>query len=637
MSYVVLARKWRPLTFDEVVGQDHICRTLKNAVRSGRVAHAYLFAGSRGVGKTSAARILAKCLNCDHGPTPDPCNRCPACEEITAGTSLDVYEIDGASNTSVDDIRELRENVRYMPRPGKRKIYIIDEVHMLSKSAFNALLKTLEEPPEHVIFIFATTEPHKIPETIQSRCQRYDFRRIPQRTIQARLREMSSSESLVISDHAISLIAKAADGSMRDAQSLLDQMISYCGKEITDEAVTEILGLAGRELFLRISQAVLARDPAACLQAVEDLYRQGVDLAQFYKDLVEHFRDLLVSCVIENPSGVLDLPESHIEELKRQASGSSVEDLERLLSILVDAEDHILRASLPKVGLEVTLVKMASLARLTPLAEILKKIEAMEGRSSTAPNAGCPGTGISHASAGLGGHGPAPEKAARNPSAYADPGRRGALAAAAAQPEDDPPPSPSQPPASPSPHPTLELQPAQAQEGWARFVQALEEDNPALAAQIRNVASWELSAEALTVFCAEGSFTMEKLKHPESRAVLAAYARACFGKEDLAFNVCPSPNSRTLNGEPAPASLAGLRAGTAAGPNSTASAGPPERKGGEDRIGEMATEEGERLPMDPAVRAAQEIFGATIKERKRIDQDRGAQGSPDPAADNRAG
>lgn len=631
MSYVVLARKWRPLTFDAVVGQDHICRTLKNAVRSGRVAHAYLFAGSRGVGKTSAARILAKCLNCDHGPTPDPCNQCPSCEEITAGTSLDVYEIDGASNTSVDDIRELRENVRYMPRPGKRKIYIIDEVHMLSKSAFNALLKTLEEPPEHVIFIFATTEPHKIPETIQSRCQRYDFRRIPQRTIQARLREMSSSECLEISNHAISLIAKAADGSMRDAQSLLDQMISYCGKEIPDEAVSEILGLAGREIFLRISQAVLDGDPAACLQAVEDLYRQGIDFAQLYKDLVEHFRNLLVSRVIENPSEILDLPDSHIGELKRQASDSSIEDLQRLLSLLIDAEDHILRASLPKVGLEVTLVKMAALARLTPLADILKKIEAIEGSLRDRPEAGRPRTGIPHPSGGLrGGIVSATEESAGNPRVHADNGPVPARAAATPHPHDDPPASPSPSSALPSPHPTPALHPVEAQEGWARFVQTLEEDNAVLAAQIKNVASWELSAGALTVFCAEGSFTMEKLKHPESRAVLAEYARACFGREDLTFNV--RPNCRTPHSESTPASLRGLATGTPTGRNGTASGRPFEKKGGEDRLGRMDTEGG-GPSMDPAVEAALEIFGATIKERKHIDQDRGVPRSSDQAGE----
>jgi DNA polymerase-3 subunit gamma/tau len=349
-------------------------------VKSGRVAHAFLFTGSRGVGKTSAARILAKCMNCDEGPSAEPCNQCTSCREITEGRSLDVYEIDGASNTSVDDVRELRENIKYMPRPGKKRIYIIDEVHMLSRSAFNALLKTLEEPPEHVLFVFATTEPHKVPETIQSRCQRFDFRRIPGQDLLARLREIADKEALTISETALSCIVKAADGSMRDAQSLLDQVISYCGASISDDAVMDILGMAGRDLFFRISGAVFRHDAAGCLEALDELYRKGYDISQFYRDLVEHFRNLLIAHTLPKPGAVLEMSEGEIEELTQQAGQSSLADLQRLVSVLLKAEADVLRSGFPRVGLEITLVRLAGLANLESLEQILNKLDTLVPR-----------------------------------------------------------------------------------------------------------------------------------------------------------------------------------------------------------------------------------------------------------------
>ena len=249
MSYLVLARKWRPTHFDEVVGQGHVTQTHKNAIELDRVAHALLFTGSRGIGKTSCARILAKSLNCKEGPTVSPCGVCPSCQQIIAGTSVDVFEIDGASNNSVEQIREIRESVKFMPTHGRRKIYIIDEVHMLSTSAFNALLKTLEEPPDHVLFIFATTEPHKIPDTIISRCQRYDFKRIPERIIVDALMDIAKKESLEIEEEALFHVAREAQGGMRDSLSLLDQVIAFCGLEVTEAAVRDVLGIADRRLL----------------------------------------------------------------------------------------------------------------------------------------------------------------------------------------------------------------------------------------------------------------------------------------------------------------------------------------------------------------------------------------------------
>src|SRR5262245_1429680 len=296
MSYLVLARKWRPQRFDGIAGQEPITRTLRNAIRSNRIAHAYLFTGVRGVGKTTAARILAKALNCEKGPTPNPCNECSFCAEITGGNCIDVLEIDGASNRGIDEIRQIIENVRYQPAKCRFKIYIIDEVHQVTKDAFNALLKTLEEPPPSVKFILATTEPYRLPETILSRCQRYDFRRISLREIVQRLGAIAKSERLKITDGALVLLGREADGSMRDAQSLLEQVLAYAepadggGKQVmVDEALLqEILGLAERRLLYDLSAAVLQGEAHLCLDLVAAVVHQGRDLNRLSRDLVEH-------------------------------------------------------------------------------------------------------------------------------------------------------------------------------------------------------------------------------------------------------------------------------------------------------------------------------------------------------------
>ena len=519
------------------------------------------------MGKTSAARILAKCLNCDHGPTPEPCNRCPSCEEITASRSLDVYEIDGASNTSVDDIRELRENIKYMSRPGKRKIYIIDEVHMLSKSAFNALLKTLEEPPEHVVFIFATTEPHKVPDTIQSRCQRYDFKRIPQRKIQDRIREITADEAITISDQALSWIAKAADGSMRDAQSLLDQMISYCGHEVSDEAAAEILGIAGRELFMRISGAILNQDPGGCVRAIDDVYQYGYDLTQFYKDLVDHFRDLLMARIMPKASDVLDVPDSHADELKHQVQECSVEDLQRMLSILMEAEGDILRSSMPRVGLEVTLIKMARLSRLKPLVQILERLEAMARKIPHPDTPGPPAPSPSP---------PRGEKAGRDAKGTAPSKQPAAQPAPVTDPSDK----------------------------WEQFVQAVAQQRAVLGAQLENVISWELSPHALKVFCAEGSFMYEKLRQPDVKELLTRYVKEYFG-DDRVFLACPAAATDPMQSTSS--------ADKVAIPGNESSAQTSEQA--------LPSDE-EEAKMIPAVKAAIEVFGGTITEVKRLDQKR---------------
>jgi len=378
MSYLVLARKWRPLVFEELVGQEHVTRTLQNAITAERLAHALLFTGPRGVGKTSAARILAKAVNCVQGPTPTPCNQCENCKEIAEGISIDVLEIDGASNTGVDNVRELRENVRYLPSKSRHKIYIIDEVHMLSTSAFNALLKTLEEPPPHVLFIFATTEPHKIPLTILSRCQRFDFKRIPLNLIFERLRAIASAEEVRIDDDTLKLIAREAEGSMRDAQSLLDQAISYGGKEVRQEDVFTLLGIADRKVLFDLSSAIVRNDAKACLALIDELYSRGYDLGQFCKDLLNHFRNLLVAKLEGGGSPALTVPDHEVQDLMGQAEEVSFEDLHRLFQILLRGEELMGRSPFPKVVLEITLVEMSRLNTLLPVEEIVARVEQLE-------------------------------------------------------------------------------------------------------------------------------------------------------------------------------------------------------------------------------------------------------------------
>ncbi|MGQ9484172.1 MAG: DNA polymerase III subunit gamma/tau [Desulfosoma sp.] len=376
MSYLVLARKWRPQTFEEVVGQPHVTRTLKNAVQSGRIAHAYLFTGARGVGKTSVARILAKALNCETGVTPVPCNRCSNCVEIGQGRAVDVLEIDGASNRGIDSIRELRETVRYRPAKSAYKVYIIDEVHMLTTEAFNALLKTLEEPPAHVVFIFATTEPHKIPATILSRCQRYDFRRIPMEEIHGQLQRIAQQEGLSLSASVLDAVAREADGSMRDAQSLMEQLLALRGDDQEDRELLDLLGIVDRESVLEAAEAVVRRDPAACLDVVERIDRRGMDSRRFCQRLCELFRDLMV-IAFRSPSGKTpahDLGEEK-ERLQRLVDQTTVEDLFQYFQILVSGEEDIRRSSLPRVTLEMLLLRLACLPRAESLERILERLE----------------------------------------------------------------------------------------------------------------------------------------------------------------------------------------------------------------------------------------------------------------------
>lgn len=379
MPYEVLARKWRPQIFEDVVGQGHVTTTLINAMKTGRVAHAYLFAGPRGVGKTTVARILAKTLNCQRQAPENPCNQCHPCLEIIEGSSVDVQEIDGASNRGIDEIRELRGGIMYMPSSSRYRIYIIDEVHMLTMPAFNALLKTLEEPPAHVKFIFATTEAHKVPVTILSRCQRFDFRRIPLTEISGHLETIAREEGIEISTPSLNLIAREADGSMRDAESLLDQVVSFSGVQVPDKDVSDILGVIDRELVLEASQSLIEGSAGRCLEIVDKIYTSGHDIKAFYRSLMEQIRNLLV-CTVSEDDRILGLPEEDTEALRSQAQAAGFEKLQMLLNFMIHREEHLRFSTHPKLVLETTLVKLCRLDDYLSFGALIEKLESLEKR-----------------------------------------------------------------------------------------------------------------------------------------------------------------------------------------------------------------------------------------------------------------
>lgn len=378
MAYEVLARKWRPQKFEDVVGQEHVTQTLKNAIKSDRVAHAYLLVGPRGVGKTSTARIFAKALNCEKGPTATPCDKCDSCKEIMAGNNLDVLEIDAASNTGVDNVRDLRDNVRYAPSRGPFKIYIIDEVHMLSTAAFNALLKTLEEPPKHVKFVFATTEPQKVPATILSRCQRFDLRRISVKDIVKRLSEVAEAEKLEIDEDAMLAIARGAEGGLRDAESALDQLIAFRGKNIKEEDVLSVFGLVARRTLDELALAVLKGNIVAAIKLIAEMDESGKDIQRVILELLEHFRNVLV-CLYAGESFVgLDLTEGQVETIKEHAAVTDPARLLRVVDILSETENRMRYALSRRTLLETALIRASRVAKVVTIDEIINQIESLK-------------------------------------------------------------------------------------------------------------------------------------------------------------------------------------------------------------------------------------------------------------------
>ncbi|MEA1980150.1 MAG: DNA polymerase III subunit gamma/tau [candidate division Zixibacteria bacterium] len=383
MSYLVYARKYRPQTFEDVVAQEHITKTLQNSIKNDRVGSSYLFCGPRGTGKTTTARILAKCLNCINGPTPEPCGECPACIEIAAGSSLDVLEIDAASNTGVDDIRQLRENVRYMPTSGNKRIYIIDEVHRLSGAAFDALLKTLEEPPPHVIFIFATTEPAKVPETILSRTQKFDFKRVSADDLANHLANIAKKDSVELSTNAAKLLGRKADGSVRDSLSLLDQITAYSGTKIKEQDVIDGLGLVDRQLLFDFTAAVASKNNIEVLKYTNNIFSSGVDVSDFVNELLEHFRVLLILSTDKSTADQLNLTEQELKQYFEQADFFSTGDILRLMKTMADLNRDLKSGLNERLLIEMTAVKMAQMESTILLKDIINKLNSGEVASNS--------------------------------------------------------------------------------------------------------------------------------------------------------------------------------------------------------------------------------------------------------------
>ena len=386
MSYTALYRKFRPDNFADVKGQDHIVTTLTNQINANRIGHAYLFCGTRGTGKTTVAKILAKAVNCQHPVNGSPCNECEMCKAIQAGTSMNVIEIDAASNNGVDNIREIREEVTYRPTEGNYKVYIIDEVHMLSTGAFNALLKTLEEPPSYVIFILATTEAHKIPITILSRCQRYDFHRISIDTIAARLTELLKAEGVEAEEKAVRYVAKAGDGSMRDALSLLDQCIAfYLGQTLTYDKVLEVLGAVDTEVFSKLLRKVLAGDVTAAIRSLEELIVGGRELSQFVGDFTWYMRNLLLVKTSDNPEEAIDVSSENLKLLKEESEMTDIDTLMRYIRIFSELSNQIRFATQKRVLVEIALIKLCRPAMETNLDSVLDRIRVLEQRIDERP------------------------------------------------------------------------------------------------------------------------------------------------------------------------------------------------------------------------------------------------------------
>lgn len=381
MEYQVTARKWRPQRFEDVVGQEHITSTLKNAIKSGRIAHAFLFTGPRGVGKTTTARILAKSLNCENPQDFEPCNECAMCKSITSSQTMDIIEIDGASNRGIDEIRTLRESVKYAPTSGKYKVYIIDEVHMLTKESFNAFLKTLEEPPSHTIFIFATTDVHKVPLTIISRCQRFDFRRIQLDVIKGMLSKIAEAEGISIDDKTLTTISKKADGALRDAESYFDQVVAFCGNKIDFDTVTKMLNLIDEELYFKISDAIIKKDFNSVFETTEVIYKNGWDFIDFLEGLSEHFRNILTLNITDKTS-LIESAEVYRKRYAEYIDTYSKGDLIRILNYINKTQQEIRFSQNQRLKIEIALTHLIGMERSQTLNEIIAGID----NNDTIPN-----------------------------------------------------------------------------------------------------------------------------------------------------------------------------------------------------------------------------------------------------------
>ncbi|HEY6459455.1 MAG TPA: DNA polymerase III subunit gamma/tau, partial [Polyangiaceae bacterium] len=583
MSYLVLARKYRPQTFEDLVGQDHVARTLANAIATGRIAHAFLFTGVRGVGKTTSARLLAKCLSCvgpdgkQAGPTATPCNQCGPCTEITAGQDLDVQEIDGASYNGVDEVRRLQEGMTFRPARDRFKIYIVDEVHMLSTAAWNAFLKTLEEPPPHVKFIFATTEVNKVPVTILSRCQRYDFKLIPTQRIAKRLEEVLAKENISTDGAAVQVLAREAAGSMRDAMSLLDQVIAFSGENLTGDDVARVLGVADRKILHELATALVGGDAPGCLAVVERLAQQGFDLTHVTKDVLRHLRNLVVAKVCAGKQGgegpslreLLDLADEETGDVLELAGRAEADDLSRLFQGFSKAFDDVVKSGQPRMALEMALVRLARRPPLLPLDELLSRIGDLERRLG----GGAPPPGPAPRGGGGGGGGGG--RVASHPSVspasiVPDPTAtrtHGALALKVVTPSPAPvapvAPVPLPPPPAPAlahtPAPTHAPAPAHSSPPpssepdmavWRAILERVRAKRPALASVLEHAVPLETTRARLVVGFEPGAaFLGARASEPEALEDLTREVRAYFGAPTqvaLDLSARPGSNVKTV-------------------------------------------------------------------------------------------
>lgn len=593
MDYQVSARKYRPGTFDDVIGQPHVVQTLVNSINTKRIAHAYLFSGTRGVGKTTVARILAKALNCEQGPTGTPCTTCANCQEIAQGTSVDVIEIDGASNTSVDDVREIRENVKFTPFRGTYRVYIIDEVHMLSNSAFNALLKTLEEPPPHVVFIFATTEIHKIPATILSRCQHYNFRRIARSEIIERLRHVAKQDGIAIEDRSLMALARASEGSMRDGLSLLDQAVAFGGKSIVHEDLEALLGAVPQELLRAMIRAITAQDSAAALRVVAQLLDQGHDLRAYCADVVEYLRHMLVASVTSPPEWPA-LIEASMEDLAQLADDKGMltpEQLQQIFTLFTQAEDALRFSAHPRFVLETAAVRSTRLllreagnaaqpVRTTP-AE--RQPQPPVPRSDRAPG---PERAVSPAPPGPAARptAPAPKPSSAPVPAPKISGEAGNRPASAAAPE--PPkassPEPAAPPRAPQP---LAL-------NWERFQEEVTHAFPNIAPFLEMGRLVGVEGNVVTIgFAKQASVARSMLEKPDNVQAL--------------MSLC-----ERLSGQPARLRVVELTESDPSGPTMAQLRAAKEQ--------EQKVVLFERAKAHPVVKQALEIFGAELADVRAV-------------------
>lgn len=579
MTYIAFARKYRPQVFDDIIGQSHVTTTLKNAISQDRVAHAYLFAGPRGVGKTTAARILAKALNCEKGPSPKPCNACSSCKDITQGSSLDILEIDGASNRGIDEIRNLRDNVKFAPTRGRFKVYIIDEVHMLTSEAFNALLKTLEEPPKHVKFIFATTQAHKVPATILSRCQRFDFRRLAAKDIAESLKAIVKEEGVRIDDEALALIAKYSDGGMRDAQVMLDQMSSFTKGKVGIKDVTKILGVVEDEALFSLSEALKDKDAAKALGTLDTLVNEGKDVIQVSLGLIEHFRNMAITRIAPQADNLIEAGPDKIERYRAAAQAFTIEDILYIVYTLSNAIDLIKKSTLARAPLEAALIKLTLNHSMVPISDIIKRVEDLEKNTPAAFKS------PSQTSAPAENSGPAPLKI-RSEAARTD----------ANNSSDKPSSKLSDKSMNKSPVATLQADEPdnlprspgleEVLSSWAAIINYITPKKISVASYLQEGSPSAIDGKKLSIeFPKELQFHKEMLETQENKAIIEAAIKSVLGKE-LSVVLALSEAAKPPRRRSAPSGM-----------------------GGEDGFDDSDAAEKE---VDPILKTAMEIFGGDV-------------------------